>query len=287
SIVQGSDCVKHSSVPTEAEKRAFYANGVTESDIDNHMQAARAPSTIRSRDSTLKGYKEVCDKHGFDPFPNRKTKRTVTLSIDRLHTLNNLAPPSGRTTSVLAYLTGVMGLLRLKEVVALRFDDIEFSDTSSSLRIRIRQFKTDQSGSGDSVVVGCVTDLHSSKACVDPLCVYHRLLQLLWVEKLDQSVGSSLFGLTYSQLSQDIKFLVETAMDNNEVDDEVGRKTSHSMRRTGVYLLSQAGISLEAIAEYGRWRDVNTVANHYMRGHSGREAREKVYCQKMLRNGDN
>ncbi|KAF4741222.1 hypothetical protein FOZ62_005894, partial [Perkinsus olseni] len=317
------------------QKRSRAMPEVSSSDIDNHMQAARAASTMRSRDSTLKGYKEVCDKHGFTHFPitadsmvcyivsltikglmwetvhnytgkvkvesrlhetaplsnadqekirlalhaakrllrNRKKKRTVTLTVKQLRQLLQLVPPSGKVENVLAYLTGVMALLRLKEVVALRNEDLTFNESDRSLHIHIRQSKTDQSGTGETVVVGCVNGLESSTSCASPFCIYHRL----WVKKQQEEESSSdtskLFETSYTQLSKDIKFLVEAVMAGSEVgQEEVGRKTSHSMRRTGVFLMSQAGISLEAIAEYGRWSDTSTVANHYMRDHSGREA---------------
>ncbi|KAF4649124.1 hypothetical protein FOZ61_001699, partial [Perkinsus olseni] len=46
-----------------------------------------------------------------------------------------------------------------------------------------------------------------------------------------------------------------------EEDDEVGKKTSHNMRRTGVRLLADAMVRLEAIADYARWTEGVTAAD--------------------------
>ncbi|KAF4739668.1 hypothetical protein FOZ62_029450, partial [Perkinsus olseni] len=52
---------------------------------------------------------------------------------------------------------------------------------------------------------------------------------------------------------KDINCLL-TAVFTGKLDegDEVGEKTSHSMRRPGVRLLADANVRLEAIADYGR-----------------------------------
>ncbi|KAF4681279.1 hypothetical protein FOZ60_012347 [Perkinsus olseni] len=187
--VSGGHTLQKMEARAPRHKRSRAMPEVSSSDIDNDMQAARAASTMRSRDSTSKGYKEVCDKHGFTHFPitadsmtaplsnadqekirlalhaakrllrNRKKKRTVTLTVKQLRQLLQLVPPSG------------------KEVVALRNEDLTFNESDGSLHIHIRRSKTDQSGTGETVVVGCVNGVsdnwysdnwpYSDKSCSD------------------------------------------------------------------------------------------------------------------------
>ncbi|KAF4686464.1 hypothetical protein FOZ63_028009 [Perkinsus olseni] len=212
---------------------------------------------------------------------NRSTKRTVTLDIDQVRLLAHLVPESGRSRSTVAYLVGTMGLLRLKEVVSLKFSDITLSAEGDYVAIKIRQSKTDQSGVGHTVYVGCVS-YPNHRGCREHACALHRMVQMLSTLKDSQKRGS-LFGATYSQLRKDINHLVTTVFTGRlEEGDEVGKKTSHSMRRTGVRLLADAMVRLEAIADYGRWKDVRTVQNNYMRDYSGRLGREKFYSSRML-----
>ncbi|KAF4740470.1 hypothetical protein FOZ62_015935, partial [Perkinsus olseni] len=143
--------------------------------------------------------------------------------------------------------------VRLKEVASLKFKDILFGANGGYVAIRIRQSKTDQSGD-----------------CGEHACALHRLTRMLSTLK-DSERRGSLFGATYAQLRKDINYLVTTVFTGKlDEGDEVGKKTSHSMRRTGVRLLADANVRLEAIADYGRWKDVRTVQNNYMRDYSGR-----------------
>ncbi|EER16857.1 conserved hypothetical protein [Perkinsus marinus ATCC 50983] len=212
---------------------------------------------------------------------NRSTKRTVTLDIDQVGLLAHLVPESGRARSTVAYLVGTMGLMRLKEVVSLKFSDITLGADGDYVAIKIRHSKTDQSGDGATVYVGCVSFPHHRR-CEEHACALHRLVRMLATLKDSEREGR-LFGATYTQLRKDINSLV-TAVFSGKVDegDEVGRKTSHSMRRTGVRLLVDANVRLEAIADYGRWKDVRTVQNNYMRDFSGRLGREKIYSSRMM-----
>ncbi|KAF4705588.1 hypothetical protein FOZ63_020083, partial [Perkinsus olseni] len=102
----------------------------------------------------------------------------------------------------------------------LRNEDLTFNESDRSLHIHIRQSKTDQSGTGETVVVGCVNGLESSTSCASPFCIYHRL----WVKKQQEEESSSdtskLFETSYTQLSKDIKFLVEAVMAGSEVGQE-------------------------------------------------------------------
>ncbi|KAF4728504.1 hypothetical protein FOZ63_006461 [Perkinsus olseni] len=212
---------------------------------------------------------------------NRSKERTVTLDIRQVRLLAHLVPKSGRPRSTVAYLIGTMGLLRLKEVASLKFADISFSANGDYLALRIRQSKTDQSGVGHTVYVGCASYPYDGD-CHEHACALHRLLQMLSSLK-DSERSGSLFGATYAQLRVDINYLVTTVFDGKLGEgDEVGKKTSHSMRRTGVRLLAEANVRLEAIADYGRWKDVRTVQNNYMRDYSGRLGREKFYSSRML-----
>ncbi|KAF4741495.1 hypothetical protein FOZ63_005117 [Perkinsus olseni] len=211
---------------------------------------------------------------------NRKKDRTVTLNVAQVRVLSYLTPESGRRRSTVAYLIGMMGLMRLKEVAALKLGDLAFGVRGDYVAIKIRSSKTDQSGVGRTIYIGCVS-APIPDSCTEHACAVHRLLRMIEsFERLDRK--DSLFGASYSQLSKDIKSLVTTTLDGNLDEEEVGKRTSHSMRRTGVRLLADAGLRLEDIADYGRWKDVRTVQNNYMRDASGRPAREKSYSHRMM-----
>ncbi|KAF4659085.1 hypothetical protein FOZ61_005014 [Perkinsus olseni] len=211
---------------------------------------------------------------------NRKKDRTVTLNVAQVRVLSYLTPESGRRRSTVAYLIGMMGLMRLKEVAALKLGDLAFGVRGDYVAIKIRSSKTDQSGVGRTIYIGCVS-APIPDSCTEHACAVHRLLRMIEsFERLDRK--DSLFGASYSQLSEDIKSLVTTTLDGNLDEEEAGKRTSHSMRRTGVRLLADAGLRLEDIADYGRWKDVRTVQNNYMRDASGRPAREKSYSHRMM-----
>ncbi|EER06376.1 hypothetical protein Pmar_PMAR006144 [Perkinsus marinus ATCC 50983] len=212
---------------------------------------------------------------------NRKQKRTVTLTLDQIKRVVCLTPPSGRAISEVAFLTGIFCLLRLKEVASLTPADVTTSLCGSYLKVYIRCSKTDQSGSGQTVILGCSHGKPCGSPCGDRICPMHRLMEVL-SNGPEIAAKPTLFGLSYNQLSKDINALVETVFRDTDPELEVGRKTSHSMRRTGVCLLADAKVPLHEIAEYGRWKDATTVENVYLRDRSHRASREKHYSGKML-----
>ncbi|KAF4746848.1 hypothetical protein FOZ63_012946 [Perkinsus olseni] len=210
---------------------------------------------------------------------NRRRKRTVTLTKAQVELVSRSVPPSKRKESTTAYLLGVHALLRLKEVIALRKGDIEFIAGQAGahyMRVNVSQSKTDQSASGQYVIVGCRQK--EGFHCGDPACAMHRVQQHLAARP--GPLHASLFDVTYRQLSYDIQTLVEIAL-SDQTEVVIGRKSSHSMRRTGVCLLANAEIPLESIAEYGRWQDVRTVANNYLRGQTTRGVQERGFANAM------
>ncbi|KAF4737892.1 hypothetical protein FOZ62_001042, partial [Perkinsus olseni] len=178
---------------------------------------------------------------------NRKQKRTVTLTLEQVKQVMLLNPPSGRTVSVVAFLTGIFCLLRLKEVVSLSPTDITQSACGAYLKVHIRSSKTDQSGSGQTVILGCSHGKPYCEPCEDGICAMHRIAEVL-DKGPNEASKPTLFGLSYSQLSKDINALVENVFKDTDPEIEVGRKTSHSMRRTGVCLLADAKVPLHEIA---------------------------------------
>jgi len=63
---------------------------------------------------------------------------------------------------------------------------------------------------------------------------------------------------------------------------QVGRKSSHSMRRTGVTLLMDANIPLTRICELGRWSNTQCLERVYCRGRSDRDMVEANLTRKMF-----
>ncbi|KAF4676306.1 hypothetical protein FOL47_006462 [Perkinsus chesapeaki] len=211
------------------------------------------------------------------------TKRTVTLTLEQIRLLIRIVPRTGHRDSRVAFLTGTFALLRLKEVVSLTPGDVHVGCHDQYLILHIRSSKTDQSGTGANVILGCVQGLSCTTECTDDLCAMHQLFYLLR-KGPDLHNQPTIFGLSYGQLSADINFLVNTVFQSTDPNIEVGRKTSHSMRRTGVCLLADAGVPLPVIAEYGRWKDVSVVENVYMRDHTQRTLRELKFAQLMSGN---
>ncbi|KAF4689840.1 hypothetical protein FOZ62_008406, partial [Perkinsus olseni] len=152
---------------------------------------------------------------------NRRRKRTVTLTKAQVELVSRSVPPSKRKESTTAYLLGVHALLRLKEIIALRKGDIEFIAGQAGahhMRVNVRQSKTDQSASGQYVIVGCRQK--EGFHCGDPACAMHRVQQHLAARP--GPLHASLFDVTYSQLSYDIQALVEIAL-SDQTEAVIGR----------------------------------------------------------------
>ncbi|KAF4685634.1 hypothetical protein FOZ60_006311 [Perkinsus olseni] len=154
-------------------------------------------------------------------------KRTVTLTIDKVRTLSSLVPSSGRAESTVAYLVGMVALLRLKEVAQLELSDIAVDRSGSFMVVTVQRSKTDQAGTGQKVYVGCTSWTPSSiKEREDPWCALHRLLRYLQRDRRS-SCGIRLFAVSYKQLSSDIKDLVTTVLGDDYPAEEIGKRTSH------------------------------------------------------------
>ncbi|KAF4651328.1 hypothetical protein FOL46_000381, partial [Perkinsus olseni] len=182
--------------------------------------------------------------------------RARTLSATELATLSKLEPSSGRACAVAAYLVGVCGLLRLREVAELRVSDVEWRESQDSrfAVLNVRHSKTDQRA------VHCHGLPTPSSRTMDgarrPSC-------------------GPLFGASYEELDVDIRELVAAASNGD------GRPTSHSMRRTGCSVMLHGGVLITDLIDHGRWASARSIFTAYGRGHSDRLPRQAAFAAKL------
>ncbi|KAF4650786.1 hypothetical protein FOL47_000870 [Perkinsus chesapeaki] len=165
-----------------------------------------------------------------------------------------------RGDNTTAILTGVFGMLRPDELLALNVGDVTIESTLEvkAITLSIRESKTDQAGRGEEVVISCVENHPDSDDCV-PYCAYHRLLRKQHLLPADGSRTSPLQELplftnggeriTYEDLMKDFRAML-TEIGVSSVDaDEYGL---HSLRRTGCQLCFDAGVRKHTMMEHGR-----------------------------------
>ncbi|KAF4650757.1 hypothetical protein FOL47_000878, partial [Perkinsus chesapeaki] len=179
------------------------------------------------------------------------TTRACTMTASQLRSISVVTPASGRRRSEVALLVGVAGLLRIREVSELRENDVTFYDGGKAMELRVRWSKTDPGRAGATVTIGCAcSPATHRRGFSDVWCPVHRLLGC-FDRGTNVAAGgwNRVFAASYEQLSEDIKSLVTLATGLSQ------GCTTHSMRRTGVVLLHEAGFDDVQIAEYGRWAD--------------------------------
>jgi integrase len=215
---------------------------------------------------TIKRAKRACERI----VGRAKPTRAVTLSMIQLNTLSKLS--ADHSSGIVLVLVGVAALLRLKELVSLKRKDVKFLD-SSTCEIFVQESKTDQGRRGAKVHFGCVSK-GSRTQCKKTFCPFHRLKR--FYEETEYQL--SLFNLSYSQAAKTVKKLL-TTLTGTQVD---ARTSSHALRRTGVMMLLDAGISVSMISELGRWSDTRMVETVYCRGRSDRAEVEASLTKRMF-----
>ena len=164
-------------------------------------------------------------------------------------------------------LLGVACLLRVSELVALKFADIKFHKHHAS--ITVRRSKTDQGGKGVTLLTGCV----SEPGCKVSHCPFHRLRDFAE----GRNPSALLFSTSKSEAQKAIKDLIMRTS-----TAATGRMSSHSLRRTGVVLLLENGVTVTKIAELGRWASTSMVENVYSRDNHTKDAFQVSAAKMML-----
>jgi integrase len=151
-------------------------------------------------------------------------------------------------------------LLRSAELLGLTIKNISVDRIRKFLTIKIEKSKTDICGRGATVAVGCLCETDSASS----ICPFHRMCE--WLEKRvnfpqnDESVFPIRKDKYYSELKRRLMSVLPPELHT--------RCTSHSMRRSGAMAMITSGISLERVAELGRWSGTETLASCYLRGSS-------------------
>ncbi|KAF4684832.1 hypothetical protein FOZ60_007278 [Perkinsus olseni] len=212
---------------------------------------------------------------------NARTCQRIPMSVHyaylRLLGQTELSTPhSGRKNSSTAVLLGVAACLRPGELADLREEDIKYDPKTRALYVNVREGKTDVEKQGEIVVVGCCCGPQQPES--SHLCPVHRTLRLLQegVGMRDHTNTRSIFGCSRGELDADIKNILRV------VTGSSARATSHALRRSGVQLLAEQGVSAQEIADHGRWRSTSTVLNTYLRQSSSYEQKAQTYPAKML-----
>jgi hypothetical protein len=136
--------------------------------------------------------------------------RAATLSKAQLGLIARVEMSINDPTPTM-FLVGVAALLRLSELVELRYEDITFKSVNCC-EIMIRKSKTDQGRKGSVVHMGCVSENPSK--CREQVCPLHRLKTFVNSPRIG---STKIFGFTYAEAAKKIGKLVELVIDKNQV----------------------------------------------------------------------
>ena len=191
-------------------------------EIDNPTRAARWVAFIRGLKKDLKG----------DYLPN-SVEPILIVHLQMLIDSEELKKQLDYTMLIALFTLQFWGFLRIGEVLALRWNNIEISDETKTITIEIRDSKTDPTGKGAKV------HIFPSQKPVHPL---QHLLQ--WK---DQCQTTHVFPVSPDTVRIRLSLYLKTL-------GVVGRYSTHSFRKGGAHAAALNGASDASIKTHGRWR---------------------------------
>ncbi|KAF4672784.1 hypothetical protein FOL47_011362 [Perkinsus chesapeaki] len=200
-------------------------------------------------------------------------KRAGTFTADEVIAIAHIQDPLHEGT-VCAILCGVSCLLRVNELLALSKGDIHFSSDGLSAQIIVRRSKTDPSGRGCQLTVGCLCGQGPAR----DECAVHRLRW--WVCVTCEAEDSLLFPYTRDRFIKDMSDLASRAIGFRGC---VGRSfKGHSLRRSAAQILFHHGVNIEHIVEAGRWASSRSLSMAYLREGAYKPIRQAELTRIML-----
>jgi len=184
----------------------------------------------------------------------RSSKQALGISAAMLEemistTKNDLWGLRDRALILLAY----DSLCRRSELVSLRIEDIEFSESSLPRSIRLRRSKTDQEAIGKVIKLAAKTQQAISKWIESPKIEEGFLFRGI------KNNGDISHGLNPSQINRIYKRLAEAA---NFPEEHIRNISGHSMRVGAAQDLLISGQSLPLIMVRGRWSKPDTALRY-------------------------
>ena len=150
---------------------------------------------------------------------------------------------------------GFLGAFRRSELVAIRFEDVDWQ--KEGIEIHLRQSKTDQTHEGQYCVVPYGNPQLCAVRALKAWCDKANIQQGYVFRRIFKNHHLSEQSLTPESVSLILKKYAEIVGIENFSDF-----SSHSMRRGLATTASRDGVSLPAIMRQGRWKQVSTVMEY-------------------------
>ncbi|EER10426.1 conserved hypothetical protein [Perkinsus marinus ATCC 50983] len=181
--------------------------------------------------------------------------------------------------SGIALLVCIFGLLRCRECLGLRCNDITFNtiDDMDVVSLYINRSKCDRFGEGALVRIGCAVR-STARPCKEPLCAVHQLYAFMcdgFAANTMERTSLLFNNLSYSTFRRHVQ---EVFRSSERPQSSVA---THSLRRSGAQWMWFAGISTFNIAQYGRWSVQSVLERTYLKGVT--KASEHQYASSMMR----
>ncbi len=192
----------------------------------------------------------------------KQVVKAAALSLDQLNIISTILNARGSlsdTRNRALILIGFFGALRRSELVAIKWEDIQFLD--EGITIMISRSKTDQSGEGQT----CAIPYGRGELCpVVALQQWQAISKqrqgpvFRAINKHQQIQNNALTPLSVNHILK--KVATETQLPNPE------NFSGHSLRRGFATAASKKGVPMVAIMRQGRWRHEGTVYGYIEEG---------------------
>ena len=147
------------------------------------------------------------------------------------------------------YVVAFAWLMREKEILNLKVEDILFNSTLTECTIGLVDTKTDQGGTTNRTL-HCICDQRKRKVPTCPVCAIAKLVQ--YAQETDQ-IRLRPPVITPSYFEDFIKTLLHRLDVQTTTPDGTQMYGTHSLRGGGALALSLGGMPLEVVKKFGRW----------------------------------
>lgn len=199
---------------------------------------------------------------GISRIHGKPVTKAIALTVDQLKIVSSFLKTRGNLSDIrnrALLLIGFFGAFRRSELVAIKWEDIQFLE--EGITIMIARSKTDQSGEGQT----CAIPYGRGELCaVIALQQWQAVSQqqtgpvFRAINKHQQIQNGALTPLSVNHILK--KLAVETQLPNAD------NFSGHSLRRGFATAASKKGVPMVAIMRQGRWRHEGTVYGYIEEG---------------------
>lgn len=260
-FIEFCEKLKVCAIPADPEKVANYVSCLTKSGLKS--SSIRIAVASISSIHKLNSFKDPT-QHPDVKIEMRRMHRTLGRSSNQAFgitaellekmlssTGNDLRGFRDRALLLVAY----DSMCRRSELVSLRMEDIDSSNTGGTIKmkIRLRKSKTDQENNGKWLMLGCRSteslSLWIEKAKINE---GHLLRGVNNASKISNKLSCSHINRIYKRLATDAKFPSKL----------IKQISGHSMRIGAAQDLAKEGATLLALMHKGRWSKTDTVMRY-------------------------